>query len=336
MQRALDLALLGIGKVSPNPLVGCVIVCREKIVGEGWHQMYGGPHAEVNAVASMVNQNLLSESTVYVNLEPCSHYGKTPPCADMLVRHRVKRVVIGNEDSNPLVSGKGTKKLQDAGIEVITGVLQKEGRALNKRFFTYVEKKRPYIILKWAETADGFIAPVDNGSKWISNSKSRQIVHRWRSEEDAILVGSGTAAQDDPALNVRDWLGRNPVRIVSDRNLKLRPTLKLFDRSQPTLCYNIMKEEESDNLTYVKLNSNNYWTELIKDLYQRKIQSIIVEGGAQTLYEFINVNLWDEARIFRSTQLFKSGISAPILKGQVVNEQKIINDHLSIFQNESL
>ncbi|CAN5208058.1 bifunctional diaminohydroxyphosphoribosylaminopyrimidine deaminase/5-amino-6-(5-phosphoribosylamino)uracil reductase RibD [soil metagenome] len=333
MQRALDLALLGRGRVSPNPLVGCVIVCRGKIVGEGWHQAYGGPHAEVNAVESMVNRNLLSESTVYVNLEPCSHYGKTPPCADMLVRHKVKRVVIANEDSNPLVSGMGIKKLRDAGVEVVTGILQKDGRILNRRFFTYVEKKRPYVILKWAETSDGFIARDNNDSKWISNSKSRQLVHRWRSEEDAILVGSGTAEHDDPALNVRDWSGRNPIRIVSDRNLKLGPALKLFDRSQPTLCYNTLKDDESDNLIYVKLASTDYWSELIEDLYQRKIQSVIVEGGAQTLSEFIKVNLWDEARIFRSAQLFKSGVTAPRLKGNLIAEQKIVDDYLSIIEN---
>ena len=334
MQRALDLALLGMGKVSPNPLVGCVIVCRGNIVGEGWHQAYGGPHAEVNAVASMVNKNLLSESTIYVNLEPCSHYGKTPPCADMLVHHKVKRVVIANEDSNPLVSGNGIKKLRDAGIEVSTGVLQKEGRALNKRFFTFVEKKRPYIILKWAETADGFIARDSQVFEWICNNKSRQLVHRWRSEEDAILVGSGTAEHDDPALNVRDWSGRDPVRIVSDRNLRLPSTLKLFDRSQPTISYNTLRDEESDNLTYVKLNSANYWSEMIKDLYQRKIQSVIIEGGALTLSEFIKANLWDEARIFRASKLFDNGIAAPKVSGMLTFEQKIVDDHLSIIENK--
>lgn len=333
MQRALDLAQLGIGKVSPNPLVGCVIVHNNIVIGEGWHKIYGGPHAEVNAVNSMKDKNLLSESTVYVNLEPCSHYGRTPPCADMLLQHRIKKIVIATEDSNPLVGGNGIKKLHDVGVDVVIGILQKEGRELNKRFFTFVEKKRPYIILKWAETADGFIARENHDSKWISNEYSRQLVHCWRSEEDAVLVGSGTAEHDDPSLDVRDWSGRNPIRIVSDRNLRLTPNLKLFDHSQPTLRYNLLCDEDDINLNLLKLPKENYWKELMNDLFKRRIQSVIIEGGAQTINEFIRLNLWDEARIFRSTQLFNRGIAAPVLQGVVIKEEKIMDDKLSIITN---
>ncbi len=336
MQRAFDLALLGIGAVSPNPLVGCVIVHNDTIIGEGWHKVYGGPHAEVNAVASVNDKSLLPDSTIYVNLEPCSHYGKTPPCADMLIQHGVKKVMIANEDSNPLVGGNGIEKLREAGVEVTVGVLQKEGRELNRRFFTFVEKKRPYIILKWAETSDGFIARENRDSKWISNEYSRQLVHRWRSEEDAVLVGTGTAEYDNPSLNVRDWSGRNPVRIVSDRNLRLDKRLKLFDHSQSTLCYNILRDEDGHNLNLIKLSKENYWKNLIDELFKRRIQSVIIEGGAQTLDEFIKLDLWDEARIFRSLQSFDKGIFAPKLEGIIIKEEKIIGDQLTVIRNKRI
>jgi diaminohydroxyphosphoribosylaminopyrimidine deaminase/5-amino-6-(5-phosphoribosylamino)uracil reductase len=238
MRRALELALLGMGSVSPNPMVGCVIIHHDKIVGEGWHKQYGEAHAEVNAIATIADKSLLKECTVYVNLEPCSHFGKTPPCADLLIEHRVKKVVVANLDSNPLVASEGVKKLRTAGIEVITGILEKEGRELNKRFFTFMEKQRPYIMLKWAETSDGFIARENFDSKWISNEYSRQLVHKWRAENDAVLVGTKTAFHDNPELNVRDWSGRNPVRIVLDRFLRLSEKLHVFDRKQKTLCYN--------------------------------------------------------------------------------------------------
>ncbi len=334
MRRALELAKLGIGNVSPNPMVGCVIIYNDMIIGEGWHKLHGGPHAEVNAVESVVDKSLLKEATVYVNLEPCAHHGKTPPCADMLVQLNIKKVVISNVDTNELVAGKGIRKLQNAGIEVVTGVLQEEGRELNKRFFTFFEKKRPYIILKWAETADGFIARENHESKWISNGYSRQLVHRWRAEEDAVLVGTGTAQYDNPSLNVREWSGRNPVRLVSDHFLRLSDKLNLFDRSQPTIRYNILKGEEHQNLLLVKLNEGDFWQEMIQDLYQRKLQSVIIEGGAKTLELFINNGLWDEARIFKSSHSFGSGISAPRLRGTLVSEQKIMNDNLSVFYNE--
>lgn len=331
MQRALDLARLSRGLVSPNPLVGCVIVHNNIIIGEGRHEKYGEAHAEVNAVASVKDQSLLSKSTVYVNLEPCSHFGKTPPCADMLVEHRVKKVVIANLDPNPLVSGKGIKKLKDAGIEIITGMLEAKGQELNKRFFTFIKKKRPYIILKWAETADGFIARENFDSKWISNEHSRQLVHKWRSEEDAVLVGTGTALHDNPALTVRDWSGRNPIRIVIDRYSRLPQTLTLFDGQQQTICYTTTKNETHKNPEFVKLKESSFQQELLDDLFKRNIQSIIIEGGATILQQFINNNLWDEARIFTSSQEFGSGIPAPQFNGNLTATESVLDDTLTFY-----
>lgn len=334
MQRALDLARLGSGSVSPNPLVGCVIVHEGIIIGEGWHRKYGESHAEVMAVESVHDKSLLRKATAFVNLEPCSHYGKTPPCADMLIYHGLKKVVIATLDTHPKVAGNGAKKLRAAGVEVVTGILHDEGKELNKRFFTHVELTRPYIILKWAETSDGFVAQENYVSKWISNEYSRQLVHRWRAEEDAVLVGTRTAQVDNPRLNVRAWSGRNPVRVVIDRFLKLNENLNLFDRSHPTLCYNLIRNEGHKNLTLVRLNEKEFWQEMIHDLYQRDLQSLMVEGGAQTLESFISGDMWDEARIFRSRRSFGKGIAAPVLRGQLVSEQEIMDDHLSIFMND--
>lgn len=333
MQRALDLAQLSIGAVSPNPMVGCVIVHHNKIIGEGRHERYGAAHAEVNAVASIDDPLLLSESTVYVNLEPCSHFGKTPPCADMLVKHRVKKVVIANTDPNPLVSGKGIEKLKAAGIEVVTGILETQGRELNKRFFTFMEKKRPYLILKWAETSDGFIARENFDSKWISNEHSRKLVHKWRSEEDAVLVGTGTALHDNPALTVRDWAGRNPVRIVIDRFGKLPQTLALFDGSKHTICYTTYRDESAKNPEFVKLPETDFITAILNDLFKRNIQSVIIEGGATTLSQFLKERLWDEARIFTSPEQFGSGIAAPKFTGNLMSRESVFTDTLAIYRN---
>lgn len=330
MQRAMELAELGRGNVSPNPLVGSVVVHDGKIIGEGWHKKYGEAHAEVNAVNTVENKTLLKESTVYVNLEPCSHVGKTPPCADMLISHQVKKVVVSNLDSNPLVAGNGIKRLRTAGIEVVTGILEKKGRELNKRFFSYMEKQRPYIILKWAETADGFIARENYDSKWISNEYSRQLTHKWRVEEDAIVVGTKTTAFDNPQLNVREWSGRNPVRVVIDRSLKLSDSLHVFDKKQKTILYNVLKQEEHFNLSIVRLGEDDFLGNLLMDLYKRHIQSIFVEGGATTIDLFIKRGLWDEARIFQSTSLFEKGILAPAIRGKLVDHFNIQSDTLRI------
>jgi diaminohydroxyphosphoribosylaminopyrimidine deaminase/5-amino-6-(5-phosphoribosylamino)uracil reductase len=331
MLRAMELAQLGVGFVSPNPRVGCVIVHEGNIIGEGWHQKYGEAHAEVNAVQAVENKALLKESIAYVNLEPCSHVGKTPPCADLLIQHQVKKVVIANQDTNPLVAGEGIKKLREAGIEVVTGVLEREGRELNKRFFTSVEKQRPYIILKWAQTADGFIAHTNYESKWISHEHSRQLVHKWRSEEDAVLVGTRTAAHDNPSLSVREWTGRNPVRIVIDRFLRLPDSLRLFDQSQKTICYNLLKHEGHQNNLYIRLDEAHFIQALVQDLGKQNIQSVIVEGGAQTLQLFIDAGLWDEARVFTSSRHFKEGIAAPALNAHCLLRQAMIGDELTWF-----
>jgi diaminohydroxyphosphoribosylaminopyrimidine deaminase/5-amino-6-(5-phosphoribosylamino)uracil reductase len=326
------LAAFGKGSVSPNPLVGSVIVYHDRIIGEGWHQQYGHAHAEVNAVADVKDKSLLAESTVYVNLEPCSHFGKTPPCADMLIQHKVKRVVIANVDTNPLVGGKGIQKLREAGIVVDTGVLAEEGRILNRRFFSFVEKRRPYIILKWAQTRDGFIARTNHDSKWISNEFSRQLVHQWRAEEDSILVGPGTAMFDNPRLTVRDWTGRNPVRIVIDRYLRLDQSLHVFDQSVQTLCYNVLRHEQKDNTLMVRIEEKNFIENLVQDLYERKIQSVIVEGGAAIIQAFVNEKLWDEARVFTGQATFEEGIAAPVLPGELVEETRMTGDKLSVFR----
>lgn len=330
MLRALELASLGLASVSPNPMVGCVIVHDNQIIGEGYHEEYGKAHAEPNAIASVQNPDLLPSSTVYVTLEPCAHWGKTPPCANLLVEKKVKKVVIGTVDTNPLVGGKGIQILKDAGIEVLTGVLDEKVREQNKRFFTFMEKKRPYVILKWAQTKDGFIARGNYDSKWISNPYSRQLVHRWRSEEDAIMVGTLTAKYDNPQLNVREWVGKNPIRIVIDRKLTLDPGLHLFDQNQSTLCYNQVKSQRADNLEHVKLPEGFNIGEIMEDLYERKIQSLIVEGGAQLLNRFIQENLWDEARVFTGQVQFGSGIPAPKTHGSLINEVEIMGDFLTI------
>lgn len=330
MRRALELAEWGRGYVSPNPLVGCVIVHEDRIIGEGWHREYGGPHAEVNAVNSVENQALLSESTVYVTLEPCAHWGKTPPCANLLVEKKVKKVVIAATDSNPLVGGRGIEILKNAGIEVETGILEKDARWQNRRFFTQIEKQRPYVILKWAQTQDGFVAKENFDSKWISNSHSRQLVHKWRAEEDAILVGKNTAAYDNPRLDVRDWVGKNPIRVVLDSKLELSSELNLFDQSIPTLVFNALKSDNKDNLAWIKLPEITPET-VLKELHSRKIQSLIVEGGTQVIHQFIQSGLWDEARIFTAPTQFRRGISAPRLNQNPSETLSIDTDRLDIY-----
>ncbi len=317
MQRALQLARLGAGAVSPNPMVGCVIVHKEKIIGEGWHQKYGEAHAEVNAVNAISDKSLLSESMVYVTLEPCSHFGKTPPCADLLIKHHVKKVVVCNYDPNPLVAGQGIEKLCQAGIEVEVGFLEEEGKELNKRFFTYIEKQRPYIILKWAESADGFIAKKNYETVQISNLISRRFVHKMRSEEDAIMVGTNTAKYDNPKLDTRFWTGKNAVRVVIDKGLSLSKDLNIFDNHQTTICYNLLEDKILENNIFVRICTNTSIEKFVlQDLYQRKIQSIIIEGGSTLLQSFIDLGLWDEAIILKSNSMLEDGIEAPVIGGR--------------------
>ena len=333
MQRALQLAKNGLGEVSPNPMVGCVIVHNNIIIGEGWHQKFGDSHAEVNAINAVVDKRLLKESTVYVSLEPCSFHGKTPACSDLLVRSNVKKVIIGALDPNPKVSGDGQKSLIGAGIGVKTGILEKESIELNKRFFINQKLKRPYVILKWAQTIDGFVARKNYDSKWISNEHSRQRVHQWRAEEDAILVGKNTAMHDNPSLTVREWTGRNPVRVVLDRKLELDRNLNLFDGTVQTLVYNVKENATNEKFELVKLNDSDFLNQLLIDLYQKDIGSVIIEGGSQVLESFIKADLWDEARVFTSDQEFEEGIDAPKLEIEPISIEEIDNDMLSYYFN---
>ncbi|MCS6821806.1 MAG: bifunctional diaminohydroxyphosphoribosylaminopyrimidine deaminase/5-amino-6-(5-phosphoribosylamino)uracil reductase RibD [Microscillaceae bacterium] len=314
MLRCLDLARLGIGKARPNPLVGCVIVHQNKIIGEGWHKRYGDWHAEVNAIESVRDKALLAESEFFINLEPCSHFGKTPPCANLLAQIRPKKVFIANIDSNPLVAGKGIAILQQAGIEVETGILAKEGYQLNCRFFTFMQAQRPYIILKWAETADGFIAGENYQPISVSNALSHQRVHQYRAEEHAIWIGKNTALFDNPQLNVRLWVGQNPVRIVIDNELTLPKNLHIWNENAPTICFNTKFNKQERNITWVKIDHTpHYLSHCLQYLYQQNIQSVLVEGGAKLLNSFIEQDLYDEIRIFKSPKVIGRGIKAPTL-----------------------
>jgi diaminohydroxyphosphoribosylaminopyrimidine deaminase / 5-amino-6-(5-phosphoribosylamino)uracil reductase len=322
MRRALDLAQRGGPATRPNPLVGCVVTHRGRLIGEGWHQHYGGPHAEVNALAavSAADRHLLPESRVYVTLEPCAHHGKTPPCADLLVAEKVAEVVVCNRDPNPLVAGKGLAKLRAAGIGVETGLLEAEGRWLNRRFFTMQERQRPYLVLKWAETADGFLAGPYFQPVQISGEQARLLTHKWRTEEAAILVGTRTALHDNPRLNAREWPGPQPVRAVIDKNLSLPPAHHLFDGSQPTLVYTYRHRAPRENVEYVTLTEPAHGPgqvvdllpQLLTDLHQRGLQSVLVEGGPTVLNSLLDHGLWDEMRVFRSrSKQLGAGIAAP-------------------------
>jgi diaminohydroxyphosphoribosylaminopyrimidine deaminase/5-amino-6-(5-phosphoribosylamino)uracil reductase len=301
---------------------------------------YGHAHAEVNAIKNVFENNtnakeLLKRSTIYVNLEPCSHYGKTPPCADLIISNEIPSVVIGCRDPFDEINGKGVEKLKNAGIEVIEDILTDKCLELNKRFFTRIQKQRPYIILKWAQTSNGYFAPLDGSKKWISSKEAKQMVHRWRSEEDAELVGKNTALSDNPALNVREWSGRDPVRIVIDRRLELTKDLNIFDQTQDTILFNTIKTEIDGRIKYLELEDfDNLLPQLIAyQLYLIDIQSLIVEGGSKTLKLFLESGLWDEARVFISPKSWEEGILAPELEAKPDEVQKIGPDILKIWHN---
>lgn len=334
MQRAIQLAKNGLGAVSPNPMVGCVVVHNDKIIGEGWHQKFGQDHAEVNAINSVEQKALLKESMVYVTLEPCSFHGKTPACSDLIIRSKVKKVIIATLDPNPKVSGKGMEAIKSAGIEVEVGILEKESIELNRRFFINQKLNRPYVILKWAQTKDGFIARKNFDSKWISSEFSRQLVHRWRAEEDAILVGKNTAKYDNPSLTVREWHGRNPLRIVLDRKLELNTDLNLFNGEVQTLVYNSKESKKMKGYELVKIEPDNFLSEALFNLLEREVGAVIIEGGAQILSGFIKEGLWDEARIFTSIQDFEDGIKAPNLVEKPSIKESIDKDELSYYYNQ--
>lgn len=338
MQRCMELAMNGCGNVAPNPMVGCVIVCDGIIIGEGYHAVYGGPHAEVVAIHTVKNKELLKKSTLYVNLEPCSHFGKTPPCADKIISEGIPRVVVGSHDPFPEVQGRGIEKLRLAGVEVLEGIMEAECDELNKRFFTFHKKHRPYIILKWAQTLDGFIDKErrDPGAKinWITNENTRPLVHRWRSEEMAIMAGTNTVLCDDPQLTVREMAGNNPLRLIIDKDLVVQPAAKVLDHASKTVVFNALKNKTDGHIEYVLLNfAADIIPQIIEYLYQHHIQSLIVEGGRKLLQSFIDGGFWDEARVFSGNNYFFSGTKAPEIKGKLLHTETIGADRLTTILN---
>ncbi len=334
MKRCLELALQGAGNVAPNPMVGCVIVHGGKIIGEGFHEKYGRSHAEVNAIKSVQDQSLLKQSTLYVNLEPCAHFGKTPPCTDLIIEKEIPEIVIGSIDPHALVAGKGIEKLRAAGRRVLVSVSNEACRKLNKRFFTFHEKKRPFIILKWAQSSDGFMAPASRERIDISNEYSRTLMHRWRSEESAVMVGKNTALSDNPRLDSRLWGEKKPIRIVMDRNLDLSPTLHLLDHTSPTLVVTEKEKSNEENIEFLQLDfSDKFLHHLVAIFHERGIQSVMVEGGGMLHESFIQQRLWDEARVFIAPRFLSEGVAAPKISGNKVSEENICGDRLLIFEN---
>jgi diaminohydroxyphosphoribosylaminopyrimidine deaminase/5-amino-6-(5-phosphoribosylamino)uracil reductase len=331
MSRCIQLAELGGGNAAPNPMVGAVLVDENKIIGEGYHQEYGKAHAEVNCINSVSEENihLIEKSTLYVSLEPCSHFGKTPPCTDLIIKNKIQKVVIGTKDINNKVSGKGIEKLKNEGVEVVTGIFENECKELNKRFFTFHQKQRPYIILKWAQSANGKIGSDNDKRILISNDYSNRLVHKWRSEEAAILVGFNTALKDNPSLTTRLWKGKNPLRIVIDKKLNLPASLKMYreetyltGRQANTAIFNFEKNSIEKNLHYIKIKKENFLEEILHSIYDLNIQSVLIEGGAKTLQSFIDAGLWDEARVITNEKMIiEKGIASPEMKNFILKKQ---------------
>ncbi len=338
MRRCIQIAKNGLGTTRPNPMVGAVIVHKDRIIGEGFTSAYGGSHAEVNAVQSVTETHLLAHATLYVTLEPCSHFGKTPPCSDMIIHHKIPNVVIGTIDTHSKVAGRGIEKLTKAGCNVTVGVLEMECKKHHRRFFTFHNKKRPYIILKWAATKDGFIAPTaanERAPVWISNPQSRQLVHKWRAEEHAILVGNNTVLQDNPKLTTRDWAGQHPIRIVIDLSNKIPDDAAILQPDAKTIVFTATQKESSSLLIYETIDTNaDVITTICNTLHKHNIQSILIEGGTRTLQSFIDVNMWDEARVFTSNSLLKKGIKSPIFKALAHTTITIQQDTLNTYYND--
>ena len=342
MQRCLDLAKNGLGHVAPNPMVGCVIVYNDQIIGQGYHQEYGKAHAEVNAINSVKDKSLLKSARLYVNLEPCAHFGKTPPCSDLILEHQIPEVIIGCQDSFSLVSGNGINKLIKAGVNVISGVKEKECRELNKRFFTFHEKKRPYIILKWAQTLDGFIDKKREGAmptsiNWVSNKYAKILVHQWRSQEQGIMIGTNTAINDNPQLNVRLVSGQNPTRIILDKTLKLTSQLNILDGSNSTLVFTQIENTfpTIKNTEFIGINfSANVLAQILNILFHKNIQSVIVEGGGVLLNTFLENKLWDEARVIIGNTTFGSGLEAPIINLKSQSIEELGDNKLIVYRND--
>lgn len=334
IKRCIELAQKALGKTYPNPLVGSVIVHNGEIIGEGYHHKAGENHAEINAINSVKNKELIPESTIYVSLEPCAHYGKTPPCALKIKELGFKKVVIGAMDSHDKVNGKGKKIIQDAGIEAVSGILEKECIELNKRFFTYHEKKRPYIILKWAESGDGFLDK-DFKPTAISNALVNQFVHQLRADEHAILVGTQTALNDNPGLTVRNTEGINPVRILIDFDLKVPADFNIYNNKARTLVINSVKEISEEHVQFIKINKNNFLPDLMEALYKEQIQSVIIEGGRFTLQQFINAELWDEAIVIKNENLnLENGTKAPEFRHTATRIENYRDNSISFFKSK--
>ncbi|KOS04679.1 riboflavin biosynthesis protein RibD [Flavobacterium akiainvivens] len=344
MHRCLGLAETGMRAAMPNPSVGAVLVHNGRIIGEGHTSPYGGPHGEVNCINSVKpeDKHLINQSTLYVTLEPCSHYGKTPPCCDLIIAQQIPNIVVGTVDPHVKVAGNGIKKLREAGKNVTVGILEAECRESNRRFFTFHEKQRPYIILKWAESADGFLAPLrrsviteDKKPVWITNPYSRQLVHKWRSEEATILVGTHTVIDDNPQLDVRSWTGPQPVRIVLDRTNRISGNYNVKNQKIKTIVLTECPDLPNlENLLYEQVPFDaNLLQSVCGVLHSHGLLSVIIEGGYKTLQGFIDCNLWDEARIFKGNAVFSNGTPAPQLTGQLTARDTIVNDELLIFRN---
>jgi len=342
MLRAIELGKNALGNAAPNPMVGCCIVYEDHIIGEGYTDAYGGPHAEVNAIQSVKDKSLLEKATLYVTLEPCSHFGKTPPCSDLIIRCKIPRVVIGLKDPHSKVSGRGIERLKSSGISVHVGLLEDACREHHKRFLTFQEKHRPYIILKWAESTDAFIAPLrsrrsaDPQPFWITNKYSKQQVHQWRTQEQGILIGTQTVLEDNPKLNARFWKGKHPTRVVLDRSLRIPSNSHVFDGSVKTIVLTEIKGKENlDNLIFEVIDFKKGMVEQIcQVLVKHNIISVIVEGGTKTLQSFIDSGLWDEARIFVGEATFSSGIPAPKISGKPISKTSLLNDTLTILRHD--
>jgi diaminohydroxyphosphoribosylaminopyrimidine deaminase/5-amino-6-(5-phosphoribosylamino)uracil reductase len=336
MRRCLVLAQKSFGHTYPNPMVGAVVVKEGKIIGEGWHQKAGTAHAEVNALAKLSTKALIG-ATLYVNLEPCSHHGKTPPCCDLVLAKGIKKVVIGASDPNPKVAGRGIAALKAAGVEVISGVLKEACMELNKRFYYFHTKKRPYIILKWAQTDDGYIAPEDSNKGkvfWISDADSQQLAHRWRAEEQAILVGRKTVDDDNPLLTTRKWNGNNPIRLIIDPNNSLKENAQVLNRDAKTVVFNNSLNKMEGNLSWVAVSTKDPLKGMLDWCFDNEIQSIMVEGGATTLKGFLTSNLWNECRVIEAKKRIEKGTKAPPKPKGKKTSKKIVGDVLHIIMNE--
>lgn len=335
MQRCFELAKLGVGNVSPNPMVGSVIVHDNQIIGEGWHQKYGKAHAEVNAIASVEDKSLLKEATIYVSLEPCHHFGKTPPCVDLILEHQIPKVVVGTKDPNALVAGQSIEKLKNAGVEVTVGVLNEKAVTLDKGFISKHKNQRPYVILKWAQSKNGYFAPLE-GQQWLSNEHSKRLTHKWRNAVDAILVGKNTVLQDNPVLTDRFWQGHHPLRVIIDPQLEIGQDHNVYNDGRPTLVFNALKKGKEGVVQYIQLDHYCFTVKaMIKHLNQLKINTILVEGGAFTLNNFIESNYWDEAYVYKTNIEIEYGIDVPELNEFARKEvQPIADNQLEIFYNE--